>query len=87
MGIDHIADILKRQTAREFIAHAHTTRVANTYQHHAKEAHEATQAKLPTLRVLSYMHNLPGAELEHIQSLETIDHIGIGIRASSRDVD
>jgi hypothetical protein len=63
MGIDHLTDLLNKPTDRRYIAHAHTTRVANTYQYWPKEAHEAKQAKLPTLRVLSYLQNITRAEL------------------------
>ena len=53
MGIEQISEIINKPTDRGYIAYAHTTRIANTYHHWPKEAHEATQARLPTLRVLS----------------------------------
>ncbi len=53
MGIEHITKVLNKPTERGHISYAHTTRVANTYHHWPKEAHEATQARIPTLRVLS----------------------------------
>jgi hypothetical protein len=33
MGIKHITEIINKPTNREYIAYAHTTRVANTYHH------------------------------------------------------
>jgi hypothetical protein len=66
MGIEHITEIINKPTNRGYITYAHTTIVANTYHHWPKEAHEATQARLPTLRVLSYLRNILGGELEHI---------------------
>jgi len=33
MGIEHITEILNKLTKRGHIAYAHTTRVANTYNH------------------------------------------------------
>jgi len=69
MGIEHITDILNKPTDRGYISHAHTTRVTNPCQHWPKKVHEANQARLPTLRVLFYIHNIPGAELEHNQNI------------------
>jgi hypothetical protein len=69
MGIEHIAEIINKPIDRGYIAYAHTTRVANTYHYWPKEAHEATQARLPILRVLSYSRSIPGVELEHIQNI------------------
>ena len=63
MGIEHITEIINKPTDRGYIAYAHTNKIANTYHHWPKEAHEATQARLPTLRVLSYIRNIQGAEL------------------------
>jgi len=87
MGIEHLMDILNKPTDRGYLAYAHTSRVATTYQHWQKEAYEANQAKLPTLRVLSYVHNITGAELEHIPNLQTPNHIAISLRAASREID
>jgi hypothetical protein len=47
MGIEHIIDIINQPTERGYIAYARTTSVANTCHPWSKEAHEATQAKLP----------------------------------------
>jgi len=69
MGIEHITKIINKPTDGGYIAYTHITRVANIYQHWPKEAHEATQARLTTLRVLSYPRNIPGADLEHIQNV------------------
>jgi len=63
MGIEHISEILNKPTERGHIAYAHTIRVANTYHHWPKEAHEATQARLHTLHVLSYIRNISRVEL------------------------
>jgi hypothetical protein len=87
MGIEHLMDILNKPTGRGYLVYAHTSRVANTYQHWPKEAYEANQAKLPTLRVLSYGQNISGAELEHIPNLQTPNHIAIGLRAASGELD
>jgi len=75
MGIGHITDILNNPTERGYISYAHTTRVANTNPHWPKEAYEATQASLPTLRVLSYIRNIPGAELDNIKNVQSPNHI------------
>ena len=80
-------DILNKPTDRGYLAYAHTSRVATTYQHWPKEAYEANQAKLPTLRVLSYVQNIAGAELEHIPNLQAPNHIAISLGASSKEVD
>jgi hypothetical protein len=63
MGIEHVTYVINKPTDRGHKAYAHTTRVANTYHHWPKEAHEATQARLPTLRVLSHIRKIPWAEL------------------------
>jgi hypothetical protein len=86
MGIEHI-EILNKTTDRRYIAYAHTTMVANTYRHWPKEAHEATQARLPILCVLSYLTNITGADLGHIQHIQTPNQIVITKRATSKDAD
>ena len=86
MGIEHITDILNKPTKRGHIAYAHTTRVANTYHHWPKMAHEATQARLPTLRVLSYIRNIPWAELDNIKNVQSPNRIAISIRETSEAV-
>jgi hypothetical protein len=80
-------NILNKPTDRGYLAYAHTHRVAATYHHWPIEAYEANQAKIPTLRVLSYVQNITGAELEHIPSLQTPNHIAISLRAASREMD
>ena len=80
-------DILHKPTDRGYLAFAHTHRVTTTYQHWPKEAYEANQAKLPTLRVLSYVRNITGAELEHIPNLQTPNHIATNLRLASREID
>ena len=75
MDIVHITEIINKPTDRGYIAYAHTTRVANIYRHWAKEAYEATQTILPTQRVLSYLRNVLGAESEHIQNVQSPNHI------------
>jgi hypothetical protein len=87
MGIEHLMDILNKPTDRGYLAYPHTHRVATTHQHWPKEAYEANQAKLPSLRVLSYVQNITGAELEHIPNLETPNHIAKSLRAASREID
>jgi hypothetical protein len=87
MGIEHITEMLSKSTDRGYLAYAHTTRVAKTYHHWPKEAHEATQARLPTLRVLSYIQNIPGAELENIQNVQFPNHTTTSIREASEAVD
>jgi hypothetical protein len=69
------------------LAHAHITRVANTFQHLSKEAYEVSQAKLPTLYVLPYIQNIPGAELEHIPNLQAPNHIAASLRTTTKEVD
>ena len=80
-------DILNKRADRGYLAYAHTSRVAITYQHWPKEAYEANQAKLPTLWVLSDVQNITGAELENIPSLQAPNHIAIRLRATSKEVD
>ncbi len=63
MGIEHITEIINKPTDRGYIAYVHTKWIANTHHHWPKEAHEAIKTRLPTLRVLSYIRNIPGAEL------------------------
>jgi len=69
MGMENITEIFYKPTDRGHIAYELATIVANTYHHWPKEAHEATQARLPTLRVLSYIRNIPGAELDNIHNV------------------
>jgi chromosome segregation and condensation protein ScpB len=66
MDIEHNTEVLNKHTERGYIAFAHATIVASVYQHLPKQSHEANQAKLPTLRILSYIQTIPRAELEHI---------------------
>jgi len=87
MGIEHITEIINKPTDRGYIAYAHTTSVANKYRHWPVEAYEATQAKLPTLRVLSYLMNISGVELEHIQNVQSPNNIATTIRAAFNAVD
>jgi len=87
MGIEYLMDILNKHTDIGYLAYAHTSRVANTYNHWPKEAYEANQAKLPTLPVLSYVQNITWAELEHIHSLQTPNHIAISLRATYKELD
>ena len=87
MGIEHLMDILNKPTDRAYLAYAHTSRVANTYQHWPKEAIKANQDKLPTLRVLSYVQNITWAELEHMPNLQIPNHIVISLRAASKELD
>ena len=84
MGIEHLMDILNKPTDRGYLAYAHTSRFATTYQHWPKEAYEANQAKLPTLRVLSYVQNITGAELEHIANLQAPNNIAISLKVASK---
>jgi hypothetical protein len=79
MGIEHLMEILDKPTDRQYLAYAHTTRAATTFQHWPKEAHEANHVKLPTLRVLSYIQHIPRAELEHIPNLQAPSHIAISM--------
>ena len=72
---------------RGFIAYAHTTRVATTYQQWPKEAYEANRAKIPILWVLSYIQHIPGAQVDHIPSLQEPNHIATCMRAATREVD
>jgi hypothetical protein len=87
MGIEHLMEFLNRPTDREYLAHAHASRVATNYQHWPKEAYEANQAKLPTRRVLSYIQHIAGEELEHIPSLQASSHIATNMRAVSKEID
>ena len=87
MEIDHLMDIINKPTDRGYLAYAHTSRVETTYQHWPKEAYEANQAKLPTLRVLSYVQNITRAELEHIRNLQAPNHITTSLRVVSKEVD
>jgi hypothetical protein len=63
IGIEHLMDIFDKPIDRGYLAYAHTHRVATKCQHWTIEAYEANQSKLPTLRVLSYVKNMTGAEL------------------------
>ena len=87
MGIEQLTNILNKPTDRGYLAYAHTHRVATKCQHWPIEAYEANQAKLPTLRVLSYVQNITGAELEHIPSLQISNHIATSLRRASQDID
>jgi len=87
MGIEHITEILNKPTERGHIAYAHETRVANTYHHWPKEAHEATQARLPILRELSYIRNIPGAELDNIKNVQPPNQISTSILEAFEAVD
>ena len=69
------------------MAFAHINKVANKYKHAPKEAYEANQAKLPTLRILSYINNIKGAELENILPIQTPNQIALSLRASTKAVD
>ena len=87
MGIEHLMEILNKLADRGSLAYAHTSRVATTYQHWPKEAYEANQAKLPTLRVLSYIQHIVGAELEHIPNLQGPNHIVTSPRTATKEAD
>ena len=87
MGNEHTTEIIKKPTARGHMSYAHTKMIANTYHHWPKEDHEAAQARLPTLRVLSYLRNISGIELENIRNIQTPNHIATTIREASEIVD
>ena len=87
MGIEHITQTLNKPSDRGHMAYTHTINVANTYQHWPIEAYEATQARLPTLRVLSYVRNVEGMELDNIPPLQTQNQIATSIRTASESVD
>ena len=80
-------DILNKPTERGYLAYAHTSRVATTYQHWPKEIYETNQAELPTLRVLSCVQNIARAELEHTSNLQAPNNTAISLRAASKEVD
>ena len=48
IAIKHLMHIINKPTDRGYLAYAHTSRVASTYQHWPKEAYGANRAKLPT---------------------------------------
>jgi hypothetical protein len=52
----------------------------------AKNAYEANQAEFPTLRVLSDVQHIPGAELDHIHILHAPNHIATSVRAATKEV-
>ena len=87
MGLEHLMNILNKPTDRGYLAYAHTHRIATKYQHWPIEAYEANLAKHPTLRVLSYVKNITGAELEHIPNLQTPNQIATTLRTASKDID
>jgi hypothetical protein len=87
MGIEHLMEILNKLTERGYLAYANTSRVATTYQHWPKEAYKANQAKLPPLRVLSYIQHIAGAELEHTPNLQAPNHLATSLRAATKEVD
>jgi hypothetical protein len=87
MGIEHLMEILNKPTDRGFLAYAHTTRVAAPYQHWPKEAYTADHAKLPTIRILSYIQHIPEAELDQIPNLQAPNQIAMSMRATTREVD
>jgi hypothetical protein len=87
MEIEHLIDILNKPTDRGHLAYAHTARVSTNYQHWQKKQYKANQANLPTLRVLSYVQNIEGAELEHIPNLQAPNKIALSIRTASKKVD
>jgi hypothetical protein len=87
MGIERLMDIINKPMERGYLAYAHTSRITTTYQHWPKKAYEANQAKLPALRVLSYVKNIIGAKLEHMLNLQAPNHIATSLRAASKEVD
>jgi hypothetical protein len=86
MGIENLMGILNKPTERGYLAYAHTSRVATTYQHWPKEAHEVNQAKFPALRVPSYVQNILGIELEHTPNLQAPNLVATYLRAASKGV-
>jgi hypothetical protein len=79
MGIEHITVALNKPTDRGYIVFAQVHKVARKYQHSPKEAHEANQAKLPTIRILSHIQNIPGAELESMPKIQAANHIATNL--------
>ena len=80
-------DVLNKPTDRGYLAYVHTFRVATTYQHWPKEAYETNKAKLPILRVLSYVQNIARGALKQLPNLQAPNHIAISLRATSKEVD
>ena len=86
-GKENLMEVLNKPTDRGFLAYAHTSRVATTYQHWPKEAFKVNHAKLSTSRVISYIQHIPGAELDHIPNLHAPNHIATSTRTTAEEVD
>ena len=87
MGIEHLIEILNKPTNWGYLAYAHTSKVATTYQHWPKAVYEANQAKLSTLQVLSYIQHIAWVELEHIPNLQAPNHIAKSLRSATKEFD
>ena len=68
MGIEQISEIINKPTDRGYMAYAHTTKVANTYYHWPKEAHEATTN--PT-RIIVHKEHTRGGIRTHTTHTKT----------------
>jgi hypothetical protein len=73
MGIYHLMDILNKPTDRGYLAYAHTSRVATTYQNWPKKAYEANKAILPTLRIRVRINKIRGRSILAISNGRIID--------------
>ena len=69
MGLAHLTRTLNAPTERGTIAFEHVKHLTSTYGAWPEESFDTGKASLPTLRVLRYIQDVPGLELQNLPPL------------------
>ena len=84
VGHEHLVKTLNRPSQREHLAHV--SLLAKRFQHWPSES-DRGMANLPTLRLVSCIHTIPGMELSHLPKLHNTNEIAETLRSSPDTVD
>jgi hypothetical protein len=87
IGIQHLANAMKKTSERGFTAHAHVHRLITNFNHLPSEALETNHLKLPTLRILRLASTQPVFQFENLPSLHQHSDIATSIRSASNTID
>ena len=87
MGLEHLVNTLNKPSQRGHMAFAHVSQLAARFQHWPAESDVGGLANLPTVRLLRYIHTIPGMELLHIPKLQNTNEIATTLRFASKAID
>ena len=87
MGLAHLIRTINTPSDRGTIAFEHVKHLTALYGAWPEESFDTGRASLPTLRILRYIQDVPGLELQHINPLALTNAISDTLRAASQLVD